>query len=530
MSKPLAKILTIILGGLMILVIVVCFWLVQRLDTLQKNLPSRAEKTTITDATEIVSSSRSLVLIADDPWFARGFSATSSTWPVAAEMDKEKNAREPLCKLRANYCYRVGYSYADFSCDCFALQYYNAFDTYTNKTEFFSVYYPQVWDEDKFPVAYDFASTAHASFTRRGASCALTYGKIDPKIFTLSNISVTSTSWDDREWQKIEVPWGPELSNEQKASGYLPLKAVVIEYFPYATSPAGWVLTSGEHQPLVQACVDEFDSILRSLDVHFLHTKLLPDSNGSVGLRHIGSDYVKETPSRTALIFQNAATGREEEIVAAGLAGTRYISNSFFTHDKLYFLTDTTPSSVIKMVDIFSGAHKIVPLPYGRDHAVHSFTILDDWLYYLAGEYCNDYMQACNLNLYRQSLVSETHEKLASGFASRHVMGPNAAGDTLFFEHAEGDAGCAWFEFESYNVKTAARQKLGEYSYCYDFETDEPDNKAAYEQAEKMQMAATGVVSTDRLLIKNGRVFLPTSTAPTDEMIQLPRGEFAKIK
>ena len=109
------------------------------------------------------------------------------------------------------------------------------------------------------------------------------------KFYLLSNASTSKISLgnqasggvisDTKGLNKITLPFGRELTNEEKAAGYTNSKLIAVPHFPYATSKFGFLLTSGDKQPLVEACVQEFDSTLNGRAINYPSAKLSNQSN-----------------------------------------------------------------------------------------------------------------------------------------------------------------------------------------------------------------------------------------------------------
>ena len=454
--------------------------------------------------------------VPDDLIFLGGFQNTGREWPAKEADWSQELKQNPLTKLQEAYCNRVGYKYADFAGDCFVYQYFDSYKTYIDSEAKFTVYYPTFWQADLEPLNYGFTADPKVSLKRQGASCALVYGIGDEnKLSSFSNASTSKMSFgnqasggvasDTKGLSKITLPFDRELSNEEKAAGYTNSKLIAVPHFPYALSPLGFLMTSGDKQPLVGACVQEFDSILNSRAINYPSAKLSNQSNGILSIQDVSSwfeSYARITQKIT-LLFENSATGKEESIVPEAFSGTQRISDPFLSGGKLFY-TEGADNPMIKTIDIFTGENKTIPLSYDATKPIHSFFVRDDVLYYLAGTFCNEYLAKCkDLNLKSYNLKSGINETLASGITARDIDGFNATGDALIFRWSDGDGGCGWGSYQSFTLSTKALKDLGSYSHC---EGDTGDPYA------KFKNLVVGSGSFNYLVVKNGKIFSPSGT------------------
>ena len=454
--------------------------------------------------------------VPDDLIFLGGFQNTGREWPAKEADWSQELKQNPLTKLQEAYCNRIGYKYADFAGDCFVYQYFDSYKTYTNNEERFTIYYPTFWQADLESLNYGFTADPKISLKRQGASCALVYGIIDEnKLLSFSNASTSKMSFgnqasggvasDTKGLSKITLPFDRELSNEEKAAGYTNSKLIAVPHFPYASSPFGFLMTSGDKQPLVGACVQEFDSILNSRAINYPSAKLSNQSSGILSIQDVSSwfESYAHIPQKITLLFENSTTGKEESIVPEAFSGTQRISDPFLSGGKLFY-TEGTDNPMIKTIDIFTGENKTIPLSYDATKPIHSFFVRGDVLYYLAGTFCNEYLAKCkDLNLKSYNIKSGISDNLASGITARDIDGFNATGDALILRWSDGDGGCGWGSYQSFTLSTKALKDLGSYSHC---EGDTGDPYA------KFKNLVVGSGSFNYLVVKNGRIFSPSGT------------------
>ncbi len=444
------------------------------------------------------------LLVPKDLFFSQGFKNTGHIWPPKNEPWSKEFAQNPLCRLREIYCERVEYGYADFACDCFSFQYYDSFNTYTDDQEKFTVYYPKLWFQNQQNINSNFISKTKLSLNRSKASCYLIYGSIDEKVLlSESRASRKIINIEGQELLQITIPFNRELSNEEKAAGYTNLTLIAIPHFPYPESKFGFLVTSGEKQPLLEACVNEFSAILHSRIIDYPSAKLTAQSNGILSIQRSLTLFKgpSDPQQKIRLLFENAKTGREEAIALDLFSKIEELNDPFLTSNKLFYLEGQLNNPIIRALDIFTGENEIIPLAYDKDNPIHSFFIDGDILYYLSGKFCNEYLARCSLDLKRYNMKSKTTEHLASKLRSRQIEGFNASRDMLILKWSEGDAQCLLSEYEGFEFQTNSIVNIGSYSFC---EGDKQDPRVQF------QNLLVGVKTYPYLVIKDGTIFLPS--------------------
>jgi len=467
------------------------------------------EKTEIpTDTTRVQTG------VQDDQVFLGGFLDTGREWSPKETDRLAEHQQNPLTKLRQAYCERVGYQYADFGGDCFVYQYFDSFKIYTNDDERFTVYYPTFWQNDPEPLNYGFVATPKVSLQRQGASCAISYGVIDEN--TLSSFGVASTTKanfgeralgsisNDTGLAKIILPFGRQLTDEERAAGYTDEKLITIPHFPYPNSSGGFILTSGEKQPLIEACVDEFDTILNGRAINYPATSLTPQSNGIISLRDRSSWFQRyaKIPQKITLLFNNFQTKKEESVAANAFQNIQRMTDPFLSGGKLYLMASSMNPTLMS-VDILTGQSKTIPIAYDENTPIHSFFVKGNNLYYLDGKFCNEYLAKCSdMKLKNYNLTTSATETLASGIKARDIDGFDSTGSKLILRWSDGDGGCGWGQYWSFTFSSKTVNDLGSYSRC---ERGTEDSFAPFRNL------AVGTNSFGYLVVKDGRIFSPQS-------------------
>lgn len=473
-------------------------------------------------------SRKSKLNIPDDLEFLKGFPKTGSEWiePGQTYIEKKKNDTK-LCELRNSYCTRVGYNTG--GCQCGKYQYYNSYNIYKDKSESFTVYYPTLWEREGKPSGYRYVTSPEVSLKRKGASCVLSYGLVDKKKL-LSFDKASTSEVDSSPWipgnnsskykklSKVIFPFDRELTEEEKAAGYTNIKLIAVPHFPYSFSSLGFVLRSGDKQPLLEACVEEFQEIMDSRSITYTPVKLSDESTGRLSLQFRSSLFESnpKIPNKTTLLLEDSATGQENSILSGLFPDDSEVHNPFLTGGKLFYMYGPIENPVIKSANIFSGEMETIPLEYDTENPIHSFFIKEDMLYYLSGKFCNEYMGICqNMSLKKYNLTSGTVETLTNKSSSRDIKGFDASGESLILELFDGDGPCYWGTLESYSFSDKSLKDYRSYSKCSfegedEEEEDGPDTTTA-DIVPNVADIVPDVRSFYYLVIKNGRILAPRS-------------------
>ncbi len=432
--------------------------------------------------------------------FRRGFMDTGLPWPPKEEDWSEELKQNPMCALRASYCQKVGYQFADFGCDCFVYQYYHSFETYKNIEEGITLYYPKLWHLAAHR-PLEIIAEQKLSLERDGATCYLSYGRVDGAVIlkTMDPVSSSFVTADGKQLQQMSVGFSRALTDEEKAAGYTDKKLIAIPHFPYQNSEFGLLLTSFENQPLAEACEKELEEIVRSVTIEYPPVKLTKDSVGEIFIHDVPVWYKssEDAPNLNAnLLFEDHKTKRKMSLGSGSLSNLTRMENPFVAGDLLYYMDQGR----VKVFDVFGSTVETIPLAYTEDFPVHSFFVEGDWMYYLSGKFCNEYMAQCNLSLYRFNLATKQTEDLADGLSTREIVGFNSAKNVLYSSYTMADAGCTARTYEAYNLNSKRVTKVGEYSHCIE-DIEKPDPYAGL---------VADVVTVDTVVVKNGGLSMPS--------------------
>ncbi|MCA9366795.1 hypothetical protein KC887_00835 [Candidatus Kaiserbacteria bacterium] len=270
------------------------------------------------------------------------------------------------------------------------------------------------------------------------------------------------------------------------------------------------MLTSSESQPLLEACIEEFAETLNSRVVSYPEGQVTNQSAGQLVLQTKASSFAAAAriPYRPQIVFTDERTGHKSAIASDGLTELSWYAEPLIAGHTLYYQSGYASTTRLEAVDLFAGTHRTLPVVYDPTTPIHSFYVTGDQLYYLTGEFCNEYMARCHdMNLHQYDLVTEVHAVLATTSASRRVMGLDGSGN-IVLAMQEGDAGCGWGTFESYNTKTKTLDSVGSYNGC------EAELEPAYAPYKNLTV---GMTQTYAVQVTNGQLLPAVVDKPARE-------------
>lgn len=449
-----------------------------------------------------------------DSEFSAGFFDTGYEWSDNMSAPVAELNRNPLCEIRASYCSNVGYKYADFGCDCFVNQYYDSYKTYIDLEESFKVYYFDKWTENKKSVFDALVQNTRFELKRDGTSCRIRYGVIseeDTVIATTTNKSYArwvAPTLDITSVSERRVYFNQSVTDEARAFGFTEYDKIIVPNFPYQKSDFGFVLDSTSDEPLPEACIEEFEVMLRSQSIIYPRGSITDTSNGIISLEEVDSSFeVFAGISRPVqFVFKNADTGREEVVASSGLEDWFSVYQPFFSNNKLFLRNTSADSSdpVITIIDLFTEEKEQIRPPVSEGGTIHSVFVKSKVMYYLEGQTCGGYLQSCsNMNLRSYNLETKEQIRYTTESHARSIQGLDDAGNVVLV-WGDADAGCFWSKYEKYDIATQTLIDLEEISAC-------SDDKDYAEVQAKIADLTSGSRYVPYLIVKNGKLFLPTT-------------------
>lgn len=136
--------------------------------------------------------------------------------------------------------------------------------------------------------------------------------------------------------------------------------------------------------------------------------------------------------------------------------------------------------------------------PDSLDSYLHDYIVKNNVLYYITGEFCNEYRAECDLDLYKYDLQTEVNIKLAEELPVRNIT--SVENDRIYMDHREGDAGCVWGQIYSTQTSSfgSATEEFRD-GYCEGEEGSFEDFKSNFERAGQP-------IRTFKIPIKNSRI------------------------
>jgi hypothetical protein len=138
--------------------------------------------------------------------------------------------------------------------------------------------------------------------------------------------------------------------------------------------------------------------------------------------------------------------------------------------------------------DVFTGEEKILvfgvatipqyPFDQSQEVYMNDFYFADNKIFALMGPFCNEYMAKCNNELVTFDLNGSNKTVLASGITDRNIVGYDKAEQKLVMRYTDGDAGCAWGQYNEYDFETKKISLIGDASGCYEADGDAPEGLA----------------------------------------------------
>ena len=302
------------------------------------------------------------------------------------------------------------------------------------------------------------------------------------------------------------APWKKYLPHEISVS------SAVSSY-----GKSGLVLYAHDVGVVRKDCDEQFVGMLRTFEPQYMPTSFASLQDGTIELV---PEYVSEG---TVVSFTNTPL-RFARLLWSGQDGIKKQAKKFNTafsdqpvtvyKNMLYYLQDTVG---LVSYNLFTNTETVLiknsdPTleDKGRAVGVNSFFMYKDRLYTLQGQWCNDYMSKCNLKLIESNLDGTNPRTLAEAIADRNILGFDAQTQSLYLSFEEGDAGCAWGAYHTYNFITNSIILLQEVSGCYGEGEEKPDSVLYSEQIDTKFSSQVQYVNQLHVV---GQTLLPRTTA-----------------
>lgn len=363
------------------------------------------------------------------------------------------------------------------------------------------------WKEGEYIFPKDIVTSNIISFDSRDSSCSIVYGQFNKemllkiqnaqeRIYTENNISLPLiTAEHDTSTEEISK-----------------LKFAAFPNFPYKTSTKGIMVYATSENPISDECERDFEQVTREREIDYISSVITIKSTGII--------YFLTTDTTHRVIFQDKENGREYTI-SENLYSKEYeylidaLSPQQVDYN-IYYLLGSTTNPTLEKANLATGESTQILLEYDKSKPIHDFFVHNNLIYYLSGEFCNQYIAPCNLDLKVFNQSTSKTEILASGLKSREILGFEKTGKKLLLQYADGDAGCSFVTHEEYNMDTKKVSKIFDLSFCINLDSEPvgnwatPEDEAAYKQYKEFENSISGVEDVPYLVVTNGVISIPT--------------------
>lgn len=300
------------------------------------------------------------------------------------------------------------------------------------------------------------------TFSKKDTKCIFAYGLISQpqeypykqtsfaeRVFTLDNHQIDSSWYVHNKFRPdgLEFKWEGEQPIDRE-----------IRFMPYPFSQGtildrsyAFALYASDGGAVLRSCDREVSQMLSSLSRNYRQLNAEPSSGIGYIIR-----YDKPNKLTNKLMFM--PLGSEEGFSVEEMAVSTIVK-PFITKEAIYFLE----GGRLKKFDWKSQEVKrVTGVKYGENNYINDFKIIDDYVYYLLGQDCNEYRARCDNDLYRLRLHSNEPELLSEHSTSRRILGLAPDRD-LYLMYADGDAGCIWRSVEQYDFNASQLVSIDEY-------------------------------------------------------------------
>lgn len=278
-------------------------------------------------------------------------------------------------------------------------------------------------------------------------------------------------------------PWRPyeknEISFSSRVGGFK------------SDRDSGLVLYAHKSATVSKACDEQFVGMLRTFEPQYMPVSISKVRDGTIEfIAEYGQEgsvlSFTQSPLRFVRVIWNGNDGIKKQLKKF---------NTLFSEEKVtvyknifYYIKEdvglvsynlfTDTETVVIKNSVNKDANK------DRVVGVNEFFMYKNTLYTLQGEWCNDYMSKCTLKLFESNLDGANSILLAEGITDRDIIGFDAQTQSLYLRFAEGDAGCVWGTYHTYNLQTKKVTLLQEVSGCYSENEEKPAGVIYMEQLE----------------------------------------------
>jgi hypothetical protein len=248
----------------------------------------------------------------------------------------------------------------------------------------------------------------------------------------------------------------PPSVGTQKVGARTSLLLLIILTLIFASGGAYWYFNAKEELSVEKVFLP--DEYTEESPSHFS----LKLRQYNTGIQHPSED---RSISRSVLLKIPVSDSKWENVPLDEMLS--WPSRHMLHRDKLYYFAGTSVRSPhLAALDLFTGAKEEVPLKQEMSKPIHDFFAWEGKIYYLTGAFCNEYKATCkDMVLKVYDLFSGETKELTNISTSRNILG-FANNDQMILSYQDGDAGCSWWQYETFTFSTKSLQEGDSSVWC----------------------------------------------------------------
>ena len=220
----------------------------------------------------------------------------------------------------------------------------------------------------------------------------------------------------------------------------------------------------------------------------------LPTKNEVIYFEYTNTDNptLKDNGLEVTLTSKNLVTlETDNRIYLSGAQGFIYPASRYTFHDKSFYFIGKDGGLTKVNSDLYTINNSILTLQKG-DY-ISDYFIRDNFIYYLVGPFCNEYMGKCNNSIMAFNVLTKKSEKLTTNIQENTISGFSRDGKKLILSNGSGDAGCAWEKFTTFDLITNTITDTKDFVWCIEEKETEETLKKRKEFTENIYPKTTNV-------------------------------------
>ncbi|MDP3996487.1 MAG: hypothetical protein Q8P86_02225 [bacterium] len=266
-------------------------------------------------------------------------------------------------------------------------------------------------------------------------------------------------------------------------------------------SVTAFILYDKNGNPVPDTCSDDFSQMISTIRERYETKKITDKSSGVVYFDTREKDRLFSGTYITSVIFR--PDGSNIDYLAAELPKMSY-GPAPIVYDGIIYHAENGRLKTLNIIT--QETADLDNLGLSGNAVVVEFFFTENYMLYLAGPDCNEYLAKCHLDLYAYDMRSGDRKLLASGVSSRQIIGYSEEDNLLLMEWGEGDGGCFWGTTEMYDFSKQELLRGEDYGSC----GDEADYETEAQKANDFRSRFSDkIFVNDYILLKDGEI-IPT--------------------